>query len=227
MIAEAKFFDPSTVPADAKVLDVGCGDHKKIPWAVGLDIVKTAATDVVHDLNRFPWPFEDDSFDVIVASHVVEHIDDVLGLCRELHRIGRPGAQVRIATPHYTSPDAWADPTHRHAFGYRSFEFVARPEETRQPRVQKILNRLTGMQASVAGWYTEPMFELVERRITFRKLHRLLGLDRLAGQAPLFYEYFLGGLAPARDVQVVLEVKKERPLRRRTRAKSRRPARKA
>ncbi len=224
--AEAQFFDPSEVPPDWKVLDVGCGDHKKVPWAVGLDIVKTAAADVVHDLNRYPWPFEDNSFDLIVASHVVEHIDDILTLCGELHRIAKPGALVRIATPHYTSPDAWADPTHRHAFGFRSFEFVARPDETAQPALQKALNRLTGMQATVAGWYTEPMFEIVERRITFRKLHRLVGLDRLAGQAPLFYEYFLGGLAPARDVQVVLKVRKEQPAKRAAAPKNRRTGRK-
>ncbi len=64
------------------------------------------------------------------------------------------------------------------------------------------------MNQPVAGWYTEPKFAIVERRITFRRLHRLIGLDRLAAQAPLVYEYFLGGLAPARDLQGVLRVLK-------------------
>ena len=207
-LAEQDFFDPVHVASEAKVLDVGCGDRKRVPWAVGLDRVRTAATDVVHDLDVFPWPFADSSFDVIVASHVVEHLTDILKLCEELHRIGKPGAIIRIATPHYTSPDAFADPTHKHAFGFRTFEFVARPDETAQPRLQRVVNRLFGLEASVAGWYTEPKFEIVSRRITFRKPHRLLGLDRFARNAPLVYEYFLGGLAPARDVQVVLRVKK-------------------
>lgn len=205
---EAVFFDPDDIRPDQRVLDVGCGDHKKVPWAVGIDRVKTAAADVVHDLDRYPWPFPDDRFDLIVASHVVEHIDDVLRLCDELHRIARPGALIRIATPHYTNPDSFIDPTHRHAFGYRTFEFVAHPQHAALPRPQEIFNRLTGMKASIAGWYTEPKFEIVERRITFRKPHRLLGLDRLATHLPLAYEYFLGGLAPARDMQVVLRVRK-------------------
>lgn len=207
-LPEHEFFDASQVSQDARVLDVGCGDRKKVAWAVGLDRVRTAAADVVHDLNRYPWPFADDSFDLIVASHVVEHLDDILELCEELHRIGRAGALVRIATPHYTSPDAFADPTHRHAFGFRTFEFVTRAGDAPLPAAQAKLNRLFGMDATVAGWYTAPRFEIVERRITFRRPHRMLGIDRIARRLPLVYEYFLGGLAPARDVQVVLRVKK-------------------
>ncbi len=109
--AETEFFDPAHFPKGSKVLDVGCGETKKVPWAVGIDRVKTAAADVVHDLDVFPWPFPDNSFDGVVAAHVVEHVADVLKLFDELHRICRAGAQVRVATPHYTSPDAFADPT--------------------------------------------------------------------------------------------------------------------
>jgi SAM-dependent methyltransferase len=207
---EQAFFDASTLPAAQDVLDVGCGDRKRVPWAVGIDRIKTSATDVVHDLDTYPWPFPDNRFDLILASHVVEHLADVLRLCEELHRIARPGALIKIATPHFTSPDAFVDPTHRHQFGYRSFEFVAKPDDAHLPPLQQRLNALFGMEATVAGWYTEPRFEIVERRITFRKPHRLLGFDRLAHHAPLIYEYFLGALAPARDIQVTLRVRKDR-----------------
>jgi SAM-dependent methyltransferase len=205
---EEAFFDLSDLPRSAVVLDVGCGDRKKVPWAVGLDRIKTGATDVVHNLDVYPWPFPANHFDVIVASHVVEHLEDILRLGEELHRIAKPGAEIRIATPHYSNPDAFVDPTHRHQFGYRSFEYFARPEHVRQPHTQVVLNRVLGMGSGVAGWYTEPRFEIVERTITFRRLHRAVGLDRFARHAPLFYEYFLGGLAPARDMQVVLRVLK-------------------
>jgi SAM-dependent methyltransferase len=205
---EDTFFAPEQIARDARVLDVGCGDHKKVPWAIGLDRVKTAATDVVHDLDTYPWPFPDNHFDVIVASHVVEHLEDILRLGDELHRIAKPGAQIRIATPHYSNPDAFIDPTHRHQFGYRSFEYFARRDQVNTPRAQVVLSRVLGMGSGVAGWYTEPRFEILERTITFRRLHRTLGFDRLARHVPLFYEYFLGGIAPARDMQVVLRVLK-------------------
>jgi hypothetical protein len=36
-------------------LNLGCGDTK-IEGAIGVDIRKTDATDVVHDLSVCPWP---------------------------------------------------------------------------------------------------------------------------------------------------------------------------
>ncbi|HCF59595.1 MAG TPA: hypothetical protein DFS52_16570 [Myxococcales bacterium] len=207
-LPEKLFFAAEQIPRNARVLDLGCGEQKRVPWAVGLDRVKTGATDVVHELDVHPWPFEDDAFDVILMSHVIEHVGDVVRLSQELHRIGRPGAIVRIATPHFTNPDAFVDPTHRHAFGWRSLEYFADAQHAPQPWLQSFANRVLGMDASVAGWYSRPLFEIVERRITFRRLHRLIGLDRFARELPLFYEYFLGGLAPARDLQFVLRVLK-------------------
>jgi SAM-dependent methyltransferase len=204
-----EFFDASHFPAEAQVLDIGCGQVKKVPWAVGIDRVKTAAADVTHDLDVFPWPFPNDTFDAVAAAHVVEHVADILKLFEELHRVCRAGATIRIATPHYTNPDAFADPTHRHALAYRSFEFLASPQDAALPAFQRMAGRLFGgMDEAVASWYTSPKFAILERRITFRRLHRMVGLDRLAAQAPLIYEYFLGGIAPARDLQVVLKVLK-------------------
>jgi SAM-dependent methyltransferase len=206
---EQEFFKLDHLSPKTKVLDVGCGEQKKVPWAVGIDRVATAAADVVHDLDRTPWPFDADSFEVVVAAQVIEHVADLPGFFAELHRICRPGAEIRLATPHYTSPDSHADPTHRHGLAYRTFEFFAdAPDGNALPAAQRWANRLLGLEATVAGWYGCPRFELVERRITFRKLHRLVGVDRLAAHLPLFYEYFLGGFAPARDLQVVLRVRK-------------------
>ncbi len=209
MIPELEFFRFDHLSAQARVLDVGCGEQKKVPWATGIDRVRTAATDVVHDLDEYPWPFEDDSFDVIVGAHVIEHVRDLPAFFAELHRIARRGAEIRLATPHYTSPDAHADPTHRHALSYRTFEFFADASGgSALPAAQRWANRAFGLEATTAGWYGGPKFDILERRITFRKLHRAVGLDRFAAHLPLLYEYFLGGFAPARDLQVVLGVRK-------------------
>ena len=192
---EEEFFKLDHLSPETKVLDVGCGEQKKVPWAVGID--------------RTPWPLAADSFDLVVAAQVIEHVADLPGFFAELHRICRPGAEIRLATPHYTSPDSHADPTHRHGLAYRTFEFFAdAPDGNALPAAQRWANRLLGLEATVAGWYGCPRFELVERRITFRRLHRLVGVDRFAAHLPLFYEYFLGGFAPARDLQVVLRVRK-------------------
>lgn len=37
-------------------MEVGCGDYKREGYT-GLDIVPLAGVDVVHDMNKIPWPF--------------------------------------------------------------------------------------------------------------------------------------------------------------------------
>lgn len=104
------------------ILDVGCG-NKKRTGAVGIDINPETDADIVHDLNAFPYPFDDASFDEIYVDNVIEHLEDVLAVVEELHRISRPGALVKVIVPYFRSRWAWIDPTHRHAFGVESFSY--------------------------------------------------------------------------------------------------------
>jgi hypothetical protein len=55
-------------------LDLGCGDNKAAGYT-GVDFVKTASVDIVHDLTVFPYPFEDESVEEIHSSHFFEHLD--------------------------------------------------------------------------------------------------------------------------------------------------------
>ena len=83
------------------VLDVGCG-VKKYPGAVGIDRNANTSADVLVDLDQFPYPFRDNSFDHVRAVHVIEHVADVIRTMEEFHRLLRAGGHVFIATPHYT-----------------------------------------------------------------------------------------------------------------------------
>ncbi len=46
-------------------------------------------------------PFKDDSFDLVTAFDVIEHIDDDLGALQEMARVVRPTGGVAIAVPAY------------------------------------------------------------------------------------------------------------------------------
>ena len=70
----------------SKVLDIGCGRHK-LPGSIGLDIVPLEGVDVVHDLNQFPYPFSDNSFDSVRLSHAHLDITIVEGKNRQIRRM--------------------------------------------------------------------------------------------------------------------------------------------
>lgn len=98
-----------------KILDLGCGS-RKTPTATGVDIDPKSQADVIHDLNVFPYPFEDNTFDEVVTNHVLEHLDDTLAVLNELHRITKNGGKIKLRVPHYTGVSAWGDLSHKRTF---------------------------------------------------------------------------------------------------------------
>jgi SAM-dependent methyltransferase len=111
--------------ATSRKLNLGCGRDIRPGW-VNLDIAPLDGVDVVHDLDDLPMPFDDESFDYIECIDILEHVDDLTDVMRELNRILAPGGRLRVHVPHFTS-SVWAtDPTHRRAFGINTFEFFSK-----------------------------------------------------------------------------------------------------
>jgi SAM-dependent methyltransferase len=96
-------------------LNLGCGQNR-LEGYVNTDREPAVAPDVLMDLEEFPWPFDDDSVDVVVANHVLEHVgasaDVFIGVMQELYRVCRGGAMVHIAVPHPRHNFFLDDPTH-------------------------------------------------------------------------------------------------------------------
>ncbi|UCB53861.1 MAG: hypothetical protein JSW45_07775 [Thiotrichales bacterium] len=92
-------------------LDIGCG-RAKDPQFTGIDIHDWPGVGVVWDLEKFPWQIENNTFSYNRTIHVVEHINDQAGFFREIHRLAADNAAVHLETPHFSSRDSWADPTH-------------------------------------------------------------------------------------------------------------------
>ncbi|MBI3353513.1 MAG: class I SAM-dependent methyltransferase [Nitrospirae bacterium] len=103
-----------------KILDLGCG-NRKVSGAIGVDCIVSTIVDVVHDLNQFPYPFDDASFDAVVLNHVIEHLEDIPHTLKEVHRLLKPEGEVWIATPHFSDSHSWVDHTHRYHLSIRSF----------------------------------------------------------------------------------------------------------
>jgi SAM-dependent methyltransferase len=95
-------------------LDIGCGKIIRPGWT-RLDSSKEVEPDILFNLetcSTTPIPLEDNSVTDIHASHILEHITNLLPLAQELWRISAPGAKLHIRCPYGSSDNAWEDPTH-------------------------------------------------------------------------------------------------------------------
>lgn len=116
-------------------LDLGCGDNKR-EGAIGIDWRRDSSADIIADLNK-GIPLADDSVDEVYASHVLEHLDDLDGMMREIHRVCKAGARVHVAVPSFWSSLA-VNPHHRHFFVRHSFDgFDGREDFPRLFRVTR------------------------------------------------------------------------------------------
>lgn len=106
-------------------LNLGAGNHLA-PDAVNHNLVKhRPEIDMAWNLNDLPWPWEDESFDLVMASSVFEHLRiDLLTALNECWRILRPGGRLRVKLPHWQHDNAYADPTHWRAYSMRVFDAV-------------------------------------------------------------------------------------------------------
>jgi SAM-dependent methyltransferase len=123
-------------PASGRVLEIGCGLGHLLGWLVdqydvfGADINPWALGEAsknvprgrflllsAEDLSAFP----ENTFQVVIAKHVVEHLEDPVAAIAEISRILAPGGLLLLATPNVDSltravkKEKWIgyqDPTH-------------------------------------------------------------------------------------------------------------------
>lgn len=96
--------------------DLGCGANKQGKDWFGIDYRKLPGVDLVQDLESFPWGVPSETFNTVVANHVVEHIQPAHGIflswMNEVWRILKPDGEFLISAPYATSPGMFRDPTH-------------------------------------------------------------------------------------------------------------------
>ena len=100
-----------------------------ITWC-HLDANPDVQPDVVCELGRDPIPLPDQSVNLALAMHVLEHIGrqgelrEWFQFWTELYRVMVPGGRLQFECPYATSVWAWADPTHSRAISREVFLYL-------------------------------------------------------------------------------------------------------
>lgn len=178
-------------------LNLGSGLDVRPGW-VNLDAFAPGA-DVRHDLERLPLPFADETFDHVLASHILEHIphrladggarDGLVRLLEEIHRILKPGGTLEAAYPHPARENAyvWGNPEHTRVLSprtWRAFDPEAAETHslftTARFRLESLTNvrRLAGPVGYVVARHLgerakrslDRLGRLVEQRVVVRKV---------------------------------------------------------
>lgn len=187
-----------------RILDVGCG-QTKTPGAIGVDISANTQADVLADVNRRPWPFGDNTFEQLICRHIIEHVVDLVAFLEEVHRVSKPGAVVKIVTPHFSNRYSFTDPTHLRHLAWRSFDYFTGESAGAVPTLWE---RALELRHPIPSLYTRTRFRLRRRFLDFGRPFRWLGIQWLANRWPDLYEQYLPFLFPARDLYVELEAVK-------------------
>lgn len=166
-----------------KILDLGCDNNKykgkEEDTVIGVDFDKYPDVDVVHDLEKAPLPFEDESFDMVVMNHVIEHINNRSQLVDEIWRVLKTDGKFLCIVPHHTNPVS-AQLNHKiTGFSFQAFDAHIPIEEHR-------------------GVF----FETVDRKITLIKPFGFL--NGFAERFPDFYEWYMSKFISAVEIRFEL-----------------------
>jgi ubiquinone/menaquinone biosynthesis C-methylase UbiE len=163
-----------------KKLNLGCGKDIKKGY-INVDITEFEGTDKTFDFNHFPYPFSDNEFDEIYSDNVLEHLDDLTMVMKELHRITRAEGTIRIIVPYYNCYGAYNDITHKHYFSHLAFE----------PFYKK----------SNANYFIKEKFELKKIKLIPTRIGKLLLFDSV--REPL--SFIFGQIIMAIDVELIVK----------------------
>jgi len=178
-----------------KILGTGCGYNKHRrnnpkDVIIGLDKSKIPCVDMVWDLEKTRLPFRKNEFDVVYASHVLEHVQNVTNLIKGIHRTLKPRGKFFITVPHFSWNFAFWGLSHIYYFGIHSLD----------PLIENQEFTWVGYSFSIKT----PLFKLIKKRIETSKLWFFI--EKFANKFPDIYEKIgLKCIFPASCIHFELE----------------------
>lgn len=129
------------LPEQARILDAGCGTGRNLvelgalgeatgvdPSPDAIEFCRRRGLSSVAQAGLEALPFADGSFDLVVATDVIEHIDDDRGALTELRRVAAGDGWLLLTVPAYMWLWSQHDESHHHRRRYTLRELRGRAE---------------------------------------------------------------------------------------------------
>lgn len=155
------------------VLDIGCADgkyRKYFPNRVGLDIEEGKGVDIIGDAHDLP--FENDKFDMVLCTEVLEHLHSPHVAIAEMYRVLKKGGTLILTTRFiFSIHDAPHDYYRFTKYGLQyllkdKFGIIEMEEETSTKDTFAVLLQRVGYQTNMLGGkFTKAMVFLAARLI--------------------------------------------------------------
>ena len=188
--------------ADGKKIhiELGCGQRKRHPEAIGIDQLAYAGVDIVGDILAVIKELPDRSTENVYSYHCFEHLNDIGSVIEQLGRIMVPSAKLLVVVPHFSNPYYYSDPTHRQPFGIYTFSYFAE-DGIFSRKVPTYLRSLNFKLCEVSLKFKSPKPFYV--RWGFKKiLERVVNMNSYVQE---FYEENLCWLLPCYEIRYILE----------------------
>lgn len=197
--------DKSGVRAQAEggeplVLELGCGESKRISGSIGVDVRDLPGVDLVGNAEDALRVLPNACARLVTSSHFMEHVEDARSLLAEMARVLQPGGRVEITVPHFSNPYFYSDPTHERFYGLYTLSYWVRDPLLRR-NVPHYEAPLPFTLCSVdLGFRSPKAFPI--RRLLKRPVQWLVNATRGTRE---FYEENLCWLVPCYEIHFVLE----------------------
>jgi len=136
-----------------KKLNLGCGYDVRKGY-INIDNIKNKGVDMVFNLNKYPYPFKNNSIDEIYCCHILEHLNDFDKTIKEFHRILKKDGMIIIIVPDFSSCNAYV-PVHKTFFNLNSFNLYCsniHDRSIKQPLFKMIEKKLLFPFEHMKGW---------------------------------------------------------------------------